>query len=189
MPGCERDDEHCGGSSSYFDVLGIEGVFFLNASDREIAPNETVTFDELGRIYFGYDVDYHSIELPGRDWSFSLLPTAYACSPIFGDKGSETEALVSFSITTLNDFDDEHLANSNINDLFDYHGAEEGIMNPAIPLTQFLDEQTGNLQYEHMLLELKKAPELNQEFKVKVAVELSTGEMYEFEAASIFITP
>ncbi len=188
IPGCEQDDD-CGGSSSYFDVLGIDEVVFLDSSNTVIAPNETVALDELGKIFIGYETDYHSIELPERDWSFSLIPSAYACSPIFGDKGSKTEALVDFSITTLNDFDDDHLANSNINDLFDYRGSSWELLTTPISLTQFLNEQTGNLQEEDMFLTLKKAPELNQAFKIKVAMELSTGEMYEFETAQIFITP
>lgn len=189
IPSCDRNDDCANISASYFDVIGIDQVLFSNTSRILITPSETVAFDELGRIFIYYDADYHSIELPERDWSFSLIPTAHACTPIVGEKGSETEALVSLSITTLNDFDDDHLANSNINDLFDYHGSDLDPQNEAIPLTQFVDEQTGNLQYQDMILKLKKAPELNQEFKVKVAVELSTGEMYEFEAASIFITP
>lgn len=189
IPGCERNDDCSDVSASYFDVIGIGELIFLNTSRNIIAPSETVAFDELGRIHIYYDSDYHTMELPGRDWSFSLIPIAHACSPIVGEKGSETEALVSLSITTLNDFDADHLAGSNINDLFDYHGSDSEILNTAIPLTQFIDEQTENLQHEEMVLELKKAPELNQAFKVKVAVELSTGEMYELEAESIFITP
>jgi len=89
----------------------------------------------------------------------------------------------------LNDFDADHLANSNINDLFDYYGGMWTYgLNDVIPFTQFLEEEMENLSEEDMVLELKKAPEINQEFKVKVIMELSTGEVYEVETEPIFIT-
>jgi len=127
--------------------------------------------------------------MPREKWSFSLMPTANACSVIPGTEGSKEEALVNFSITTLNDFDTEHLANSNINDLFDYHGGFFKALDNPIPLTQFIDEQTENLEQEDMILELKKAPEMNPEFKIKILMELSTGEVYEVEAAPIIVIP
>jgi len=40
-----------------------------------------------------------------------------------------------------------------------------------------------------MLLELIKTPELNPEFRVKIKMELSTGELYEFETDRIYILP
>ena len=71
-----------------------------------------------------------------------------------------------------------------------YHSSDfEVLENPIALITQFLEEQTGNLQGESMILELKKAPKLNQEFKVKVVVELSTGEVFEVESELIVITP
>jgi len=189
IPSCEPEDS-CDGplQSTYFDITEIN-VLIYSGFLSEVLPNETVAFGELDKIFIDYITDYHGNMPPKRDWSFSLIPGAYACSPIVGDKGSETEALVNFSITTLNDFDADHLADSNINDLFDYYGASGEPLNMPISLTQFLDEQSGNLQEEDMFLELKKAPELNQEFKIKVFMELSTGEMYEFETEPIFITP
>ena len=87
----------------------------------------------------------------------------------------------------MNDFDSDHLANSNINDLFDYHGSMFNYLESSMPLTQFLDEQSGNIQEEDMVLSLKKAPVLNQEFKVKVVMELSTNEIHEVESGPIFI--
>jgi len=118
------------------------------------------------------------------------MPIANACSYIPGTKGSKEEALVDFSIITLNDFDADHLANSNINDLFNYYGGYISFFDAIpVPLTQFLDEQTGIIEEEDMVLELKKAPELNQEFKIKVVLELSTGEVYEYETEPIYITP
>ncbi len=190
MPGCGPTDS-CDGVVflNYFDVKGISTLSYTNFSSQEsILGSDTITFSELDRIHIDYDVSYHASVQPKRDWSFSLISTADACSYLPGGKGSKEEMLVSFSITTLNDFDADHLANSDISDLFDYHGSIWNRLENPIPLIQFLEEQTENLREEDMLLELKKAPEIDKEFKLKVKMELSTGEVFEFETYPFFIT-
>lgn len=190
--GCVRDS--CHGvdftQSQHFDIQGITATGFADfINSEELLPDDTIAFNDLDFFFIDYLVDYHAFSPVKRNWSFSLIPTAYACSIIPGTKGSKEESFVSFSITTVNDFDSAHLANSSIIDLFDYHG---GFWNPrdeSIPLSQFLDEQTGEIQVEDMFLKLKKAPELNQEFQLKVKMELSTGEVYEADSPSIIIMP
>jgi len=172
----------------YFDIIAFTVSIHLDVPlNQEVPPNDTIRFDELDEIFINYEAEYHAFR-PQNNWSFSLMPMANACTVIPGTGGSKTERLINFSITTINDFDADHLADSNINDLFDYHGSWRNNYAP-IPLSQFLDEQTGNLQEEDMVLELKKAPELNSEFQIKVVMELSTGEVYDFETEPIFITP
>lgn len=197
FPSCDDDDDlqnSCDGIDftqfQYFDIVGINIRDYNNLiSHQKILTFDTVEFSALDKIYVDYMVDYTASISPRKNWSFSLMPTANACSFIGGTKGSKEESLVNFSIITLNDFDDDHLANSNINDLFDYHGSFVNLIDNPIPFSQFLDDLTGNLQKEDMILKLMKAPEINQEFKIKVMMELSTGEMYEFEKEPIFITP
>ena len=165
--------------------MGVSSYSDFNK--RDLISSDTIMFDELDKVYIDYLVIYTTQKPTQQDWSFSLMPAVTACSYIAGGSGSKEETLVSLTITTINDFDADHLANSNINDLFDYHGSYwEGLTSP-IPLTQFLDGQTGNLQEEDLILELKKAPEINQAFQLKVEMKLSTGEEYEFETAPIVI--
>jgi len=197
IPSCDKDT---GGSPDippcddvgplllYFDVHTISVSNFSNLDRRtEVPTNDSISIDEL-ITYIDYLVSYSASVQPKKEWSFSLFPTANACTYNPGDKGSKNEALVNLSIITLNDFDDDHLANTNINDLFDYWGGKFDYNDP-IPLTQFLNEQTENLKEEDMVLKLTKAPEINQEFKIKVIMELSTEEVFEFETEPIFITP
>ena len=103
----------------------------------------------------------------------------YACTPLEpGDEGSKTEKLNSLNIITLNDFDVEHLANDTINDLFQtkIHHAD------MIDLEEYLAQDTSLIKHQYLELHLKKAPELDHEFKVKVIVDLSTDETYEVES-------
>ena len=195
FPSCDKEQgptDSCDGVVflNYFDVQGLEVFSYYDLDNGEkVVPLDIIAFEELDKINIDYQVDYTTFNPPKQDWSFSLIPSAVACSYIPGGQGSKEEAIVNFSIITINDFDDDHLANSDIKDLFDYFGSYwERLQNP-IPLQQFLDEQTENLKEEDMILALKKAPELDQEFRIKVIMELSTGELYEFETEPIFITP
>ncbi len=194
FPSCEVGDS-CDGVvfRNFFNITDLDYLAYSSYDEFDsgelIPAGDTIAFSELDRIYIDYIVNYVVSNEPKRDWSFSLIPSAYACSYFPGLSGSKEEELIDFSITTLNDFDDEHLANSNINDLFTYHGFYSDLIATPIPLTQYLDNQSGKLADEDMVLELQKAPELNEEFKVRVRLELSTGEVYEIEPAPFYIRP
>lgn len=185
IPSCEEKDSCDGIDFNQFLYFNIEGLEY----DWSGTNSDTVAFEELGNLYIDYETEYSASVHPKEKGFFSLIPSAYACSILPGTEGSKEEELVSFTISTLNDFDEEHLANSNINDLFDYHGGNLDFLENPIPLTQYLEEQTGLLQEEDMFLSLTKAPEINSEFKMKVVMELSTEEVYEFETKPFFITP
>jgi len=194
LPSCDKSDiprcDDVGPLLLFFDVITMTVSNFSDYDKLiEIPANDTIAFEELDRTYIDYHVIYLASKQQKRNWSFSLMPTANACTYTQGSSGSKTEALVNFNITTINDFDNDHLANSSINDLFDYHGGFSNYLDDSIPLSQFLAEQTGNLQTEDMSLELIKAPEIDQKFQIKVEMELSTGETFEFETEPIFITP
>ncbi|MEL6254149.1 MAG: hypothetical protein AAFR87_19230, partial [Bacteroidota bacterium] len=95
--------------------------------------------------------------------------------------------LVNFQVLTLNDFDEDHKANDDINDLLQYQGNFLELDNST--LEDFLNASDGKIESEDMLLALTKAPELNPELKLKVIMELSTGEIYEAETAPFFLVP
>ena len=194
IPSCDDDHDQCGGIDSsqyaYFDIEGLDLRIYKETLTNELVePMDSVLFSELGNLYLDYHSSYHATLEPKKNWTFSLINSAIACTPLEqGYNGSKEEEIIEFSITTLNDFDNNHLANDNINDLFDYVGSRyHSLLDNKIPLMQFIDELDGPLEEEDMMLELKKAPELNQEFKVKIKLELSTGEIYEIETEPIFI--
>jgi len=191
LPSCEKESLYrnpCGGvddSYRYFNIEGLNTFFLKNDTilgSVILNPNDTIPFTALRGILMEYEVSYHAHN--ESKWSFSLINSMMACTYVSGYDGSKNETLTNFSITTLNDFDAEHLANSSIIDLFNIQGTFS--TREHIPLEEFLANQTENIKDQYFQLYLTKAPELANEFRFKIAVELSTGESYETESESIY---
>ena len=194
IPSCEKStddyDPYCQCHLyKYFDIKGFNDFTYTRDSltNRQVMPFDTVSFSTFkSGLLVHYDVDYHAFAEPKSDYSFSLMNTADAsCICDVGYGGSKKEKIKSLTITTINDFDDEHSANSSINDLFYIYDSEKNLIN----FEDFLNSQTGLIQKQSMTLRLKKAPTLNPEFNFKVTLELSNGELYEKTGFPIYIMP
>jgi len=198
IPSCD-DDLDCSFNEfpAFFDIKGLEANFYSSLEKFSIydeiqgdivSVGDTIPFTELDKFHVYGDVDFVADIHKTDNWSFSLIPEAISCSPpIQGAAGSKEESLMSFSIVTLNDYDQDHLANTEINDLFDFHGSVIEYWDTPIPLEQYIMEQNGLLDYPDMVLKLKSPPELNTEIKFRVELELSTGERYEVTSESIYV--
>lgn len=191
LPSCKKDIDSCGGSSlessRYFNIKGLNAFVYQNNDNgfEVISSKDTLPFLETTGIYLIYQAEYHSLNLPAFNNSFSLLSTAMACTPIQpGYDGSKTERLENLTITTLNDFDEEHPANSSINDFFEVQTSV--FQGEDIPLTEFLQNQTENIKTQELLLKLKQVPTATPTFHFKISIELSTGEKYETEGVPIY---
>ena len=164
----------------YFDIYDIE----LNHSavyETGTTDGDPVTFAN----YIGLNIQYLYTVLankkPKNNWNFSLMSSAYGCSCAYdGWHGSKEEKLEKVTIITLNDFDDDHLANDTINDLF-VSGLE------YLSIEEFLEKSDENIRDAYLDFKLQKAPVLNKNFKAKIIIELSTGEVYEAETEEIEI--
>lgn len=193
IPACNfgaDDDLNCNcGSSKFFDVMDLQVDPVTDFGSLDFIPSgEQLNLAEFGGFYVDYIADYHACVQPKNNWSLSTMSSAFACSCLFGYEGSKSEALVDFTVTTVNDFDADHLAGSPINDLLQYEGSFWDENN--LPLTDFLTmEQEGNLSVEDMRLSLLKAPEIDSVLQVQVRMELSTGEVYEASSATIILLP
>ncbi len=182
------DDCNCGPiTGRYFDINGMELNNYKTVGTNSVSlmvADEAVQYDDYAGLLVDYSVDY--ISQSRSKWpSFSLIPGAYACSCVSdGDRGSKNEKLANLTVITLNDFDDDHLANDTINDLivvkgFYYEGDQY--------LEDYLVSDTINIQFPGIQLLVDKKPALNENYKVKVIVELSTGEVYQKVSESIKI--
>ena len=190
FPSCKKEKigirDSCDGvdfdSYRYFDIKGLEAfVFKKDINSFEIVSSlDTISFSENTGIYMQYLAEYHA----ATSLSLSLINSTMACSFIGGFDGSKTEKLTHLSIITLNDFDEEHLANSPINDLLEVQ--LRTFNEDKLPLLEYLANQTENIKHQTLLLNLNKAPELNSEFKFKIEVLLSTGESYEVESNPVY---
>lgn len=172
---------------SYFDIKGMELIHYKQVDACCQAPmteNEAATFSNYKALSLEYQVDYYGENCRHPHFpDFSLINSAMACSCAYnGVAGSKNEKITSLTVITLNDFDAQHLANDTINDLL-----SANVDGEIRDLTEFLSTDTSLIYSEAMYLKLKKAPELNEEFKVKVRLELSTSEVYEAESVPVKI--
>lgn len=190
VPSCNKEDHQslpC--SCEEFQYFDVEGILLTQypldpSGEKTLNANDTLQFEELGHTILKYEASFHASALPGFDWSFSLMNTANACSCAGGSKGSKKEKLISLSIITLHDFDADHPAGSEINDLFDYNEVDFG----ARSFEGFVEEAKGKLLDTHFFnLQLKKAPAMDTDFQLKASVKLSTGEIYQAESLPLFI--
>ena len=179
----ENDDGcNCGPITGvYFDIKGMELNNYKKTGENSVGrlqENEVVSYANYAGLGVEYEVDYISQRRPKRP-SFSLISSAYACSCIYdGINGSKYEKLSNITVITLNDFDENHVANDTINDL---------ILVGNEYLSDYLVNDTLNIQFPGIQLKVDRKPSLNENFKVRVIVELSTGEVYQEESKSIKI--
>lgn len=183
---CSPDDNggdcNCGPiTGSYFDIKGMELNNYKQLGDNSfklMEENEAVPYAQYAGLIVSYNVDYISQRRSKRP-AFSLIASAYACSCLYdGYAGSKNEKLSNITVITLNDFDEYHAANDTINDLI--------LINDEY-LADYLVRDTINIQIPGIPLKVDRKPTINENYKVKVIVELSTGEVYQKVSNSIII--
>lgn len=186
LPSCDRDPDafcNCPEVIPYFDImdLKIHNTEKVEDFSRIIDSNQdSISSDRFEGIFLEYLVDYHS----DINFNFSVMNSAFGCSCVgSGYKGSATEKIESFEIITLNDFDDDHPANTSINDLFIVSIETTG--QAPLSLNDFLLDTSSFIKYEYLPLRITKTPQNNPDFHIKVILKLSTGEEYEVENSPI----
>ncbi len=150
----------------------------------QIAQGDTVSLSDFSYININYLLDHIALNNDKHISGFSLMSSLNACSPVPpGMNGSKTERLKSLYVVKLNDFDSSHFANDTINDLFEnltYYRKKQD-------LNEYLAQDTALIEVQELSLGLKVGPILNNEFKYKVLLELSTGEKYQANSISFRI--
>ena len=188
---CNPYDIDCGCPSPIGEYFDIEGITLSKRKSSGtcctavLQENEEISFSDFYGIVLQYEVRFHSSNhKPQNSWGFSLINSAYACSCVEnGWLGSKEEKINNLSIITLNDFDDNHIANEEINDLFEVRTREN-----LFDLTEYLAQDTSLIEFRELDLKLKQAPVLNDTFAVKIMLELSTQEVYESESIPVIIS-
>lgn len=181
-------DCNCGPiTGAYFDINGMNLNNYKKLGENSVVrmiENEAVPYAEYVGLIVEYEVDYISQNRPKRP-SFSLITSAYACTCVTdGDRGSKYEKLSNITVITLNDFDETHAANDTINDIVlvkSFYSQED------VYLNDYLVNDTLNIQFPGIQLKVDRKPTLNENYKVKVILELSTGEVYQKVSETIKI--
>lgn len=170
----------------FFDIQGGELGNWKgeNHSFWVLEKGETVSVEEF-RLIVQFEVDYFGQQLsPSKGIDFSLIPSAYACTCAEnGLKGSE-EILENLRVITKNNFDENHPANSSLNDLIliQMPGDEE------VSLEEYLTrENRSPVYYQNFWLSLKQAPSLPSDFEVSVEMTLDNGEVYQMDSEMIVL--
>ena len=173
-------------AGEFFDIQGLMVDSYgmgPNINGALLTENDTLKFEEYAGLQLQYQVEYVTSNCSGsKSWGFSLMNSALACSCLEnGYRGSKDEYIEDISILTLNDFDEDHLANEPINDLFEVTMIDEQDLN------EYLLQDDIEIRYESLRLALNKAPVLDKEFKVRVILSLSSNEEYIAESLPITI--
>ena len=166
----------------FFDIQGFEIINYTTTSGDEIEENEEVEFSFYGSLALSFEVEYlvNNFEKKSQ-FGFSLMNTAFAEDCLSnGVKGSKEESIYSLTVLTLNDFNNEYMANDTINEILNVRGTPYN-------LNEYLAIDSSLIQKELFELDLSTAPTLNEEFHVKMILELSTNEIYEAESIPFII--
>ncbi|QJX48178.1 hypothetical protein HMJ29_15075 [Hymenobacter taeanensis] len=169
--GCKCDKS----KGKYFILTGISVENYKKRGDccaDKLENNQQVAFQDFSLDVRNF-VRFYSAQLP-QSSPFSLIPTASACDCIADGYLGSKQKLQSLTVITLEDFDAQHLANDTINDLLNAQ-----FYLTSYDLNTYLLTDTATITQQGYTLTLKKKPELNPSFRVRVDVRLRGGEMYQ----------
>jgi len=165
------------------DILGyffdIKDMKIINQDSQGLfINNDQIPYDDFGFLTLLFEVDYIAYEEVERaGTTFSSMNAAYGCDCLAnGGGGSRDEIIEDLVIITINDFDDNHLANDTITDLFTV--TTRGGLG-TIDLPDYILDNEDRVRETTLPLSLKSRPTLNQELQVRLRLELSTGERYD----------
>lgn len=186
LTNCEEDDCGCPpNEGAYFDILGIESIrHFERVSETSISlvpDGGQVPFDNYYGFTMGFSVSYLSMNR-GEKRHSSGIGQLYACSCLeySGMEGAKHERLEEVTVITLNDFNESFKANDTINEILLVSGQ---------PLNEYLAQNTELISHPYMTFSLDEQPSLSNPFKVKLVLELSTGEVYEQKSSAVMLEP
>ncbi len=182
-PSCEPPCECPLVAGNFFD---IRGMTLSNWKLDDISGGVSANLLEEGesvnsgdyQLWVNFEVDFVGLQLPQENnFSFSLIPSAYACSCNENGGQGGKDTLQDLQIITKNDFDEDHPANSSLNDLMVIH-FEQDEDNLVDYLARAAREP---FMYPSFFLTLKKSPSVPSDFEVSVEMTLDNGEFYEVD--------
>ncbi|MFK7905562.1 MAG: hypothetical protein AB8B69_10575 [Chitinophagales bacterium] len=183
-PSCEPPCECALVEGEFFDIREVTLANWKldnisgGVSANLLEEGESVNSDAY-QLWANFEVDYVGLQLPPENnFSFSLIPSAYACSCIENGEQGGKETLQDLQIITKNDFDADHPANSSLNDLMviNFGQDEEN-------LVDYLERAVREpFMFPSFFLTLKQGPSVPSNFEVTVAMTLDNGEFYEVDS-------
>lgn len=159
----------------YFDIKGIKEVAHwavdANGDRFELTEYSSVSISDYTGFSITYELDYVSARKEaGFNRGFSNL-YAFSCDEN-GVLGSKSEALHDITIITEHNFSSDYLKGDTINEIMLINGGEVSKYLNYVQQDTIADRWLGSFKP-------KMKPTLNSNFKVRLIVELSTGEKHE----------
>jgi hypothetical protein len=186
LPSCVDQCENINPVKNSFDIEGIElNNYPSDAVPGGALPDSSAVNGFSYRLNLDFMVSYFDVSaMPKPGFNFSLMNEGLARC-IQQDPGylGSKEKIKSMEIVALTDFDADHLAGSTINEFFELFSIEQGFRD----LNQFLLTNLSFVKEETIVLRLKKMPELDSYFKVRVDLELENGETYSTESLGVVL--
>lgn len=188
---CNITGDDCGPFDNKFKTVDFQaGLKNISISENpgldvqySTLESDTIRFDKLGLSMFPIG-EYYSMNSE-RVNSFSLIPSAFACSPPIP---VSEEMITNIEIFSNRNFNSEYTSGENLADLFEivilYRGSGYQLSN----LNEFLSSEP-NVPDEIFLV-LKSAPETTEpiQFTVKYSQNGLDMDSYEFTTEAIVIT-
>lgn len=186
LTNCDKDDCGCPPfEGAYFDIQGIKSIRHFERISEDVVSTlpdgGQVPFDNYHGFTMNYSLTYLSMN-HGEKSHTSGMGQLYACSCLeySGMEGSKHERIEKLTGITLNDFNERFKANDTINEILSVRGQ---------PLNEYLSQNTELISHSKMTFSLEEPPSSSDPFKVKLVVELSTGETYEQETSTVILVP
>ena len=181
IPGCNMDlGCDCSEVLKYFDIKDFKAEFeFQNGGSSNNWQ------DLVGEII--YETEYYgAIEQEEKKlYGLSFIPTASACScPPDGWSGSE-EGLDSLIITTVNDYNANYPAGSNISGITEFYTYETGAYES---FQEFISRNEQAIFEQVHYFKLKESPAITgTPFKLNIRMVLNNGEEYDVTTQEITV--
>lgn len=123
-------------NKGFYEVKNLENAEFLN----------TTTMESIPKTAFGLRIEMQrDIVSQRQSPKTEILPSAYAMSPCECpyNKLTAKDSVTTVNIFTVNDFDDKHLAGSDVSDYFRYvnRNSSNGVIKKYATLTEFVKEE------------------------------------------------
>lgn len=176
IPSCDRvPDCNCGTVARFVD---IEGLALDNLNNNNfLLVGETSPWEDyqlylrfFGRFYGNVEQSY---------WpSFSLMPKAMACTCVEAGSWGSEELLKEIHITSLFDYDGQHLKGDTLDDLFRIELVSDDDGLSKLWRLDSINGMQHRITQKDILLRLISPPTLNDSLQIEVSVELENGEKY-----------
>ena len=165
----------------YFDVVGLN-TELIQANVASVYWEDFRGDMDLISTYYG---DLNREKDAKKFYTFSLIPTASACSCLpNGHNGSEV-GIDSLTFTTTYDYNADYPAGADISDILEFSNYGSTYQS----YEAFIAANDETILFERQSFHLKEAPEVtNTPLQLTINLTLDNGELYEFTTEGINLT-